>query len=394
MNIKKVFILVAVIALVLGFYFYAKYKLHIDERAIITSLKPPAGDNAKKLPQGSDLSYPLTLPQGFRIGVFADLKGALPRVLAFDPNGILVTSIPKQGRIVAFPDENEDGVADKEVDILKGLDRPHGIAFSGSYIYIAETDRVIRYQYDKAKLAAIKQEVLFSLPGGGNHFTRTIKILGDKLYTSIGSSCDVCVEKDKKRATLLVSDLDGKNLKVFAKGLRNTVFFVGDEKGRIWGTDMGRDYLGDNLPPDEINIIEEGKDYGWPYCYGKNVHDRKFDKTLYDLLPGANVCESLGKSAAIFDLPAHVAPLGLAFDSKGDLLVAFHGSWNSSVPVGYKIVKLDVSDGKVTKMEDFITGFITDDREVLGRPVDLVFDANGTLYISDDKAGLIYILTR
>ncbi len=388
--------------LVVGVYVYVRGKLHIDEGAIITSLKPPSEDITKKLPQGSDLDTPLTIPTGFRLAVFADLrKIGAPRVLTFDTDGNLVASIPSAGKVIVLPDKNKDGIADQVIDLIHDLDRPHGITFTEGTVYVAETDRVVRYAYHKENMTIGSSQELFKLPSGGRHFTRTIKIHEDKLYTSVGSSCDTCSESDWQRAAILVSNLDGSDLKVYAKGLRNTVFFTFDNAGRMWGNDMGRDFLGDNLPPDEVNIIENGKDYGWPKCFGKNIHDSKFDKTLYRLAPGANICEGLLMISSTFDYPAHVAPLGIVFidspifskEDQGDILAAFHGSWNSSIAVGYKVVKLDVEGSRVVKMEDFITGWLKG-RDVLGRPVDLIFDKDGVLYISDDKANLVYILTK
>lgn len=377
-------------------YFLVKNYYHVDEKALLTAIKPPAEDISEKLPQGSDLETPLKIPNGMRLAVFTDLKErGMPRVLAFDKNRTLFASITRNGKVIALPDEDKDGTADRVVEVISDLDRPHGIAFENKKMFIAEADKVVAYDYDSENFTIGSGQELFSLPGGGRHFTRTIKIYDGKLYTSVGSSCDVCVEDDEKRSTILVSDLEGKNLKVFAKGLRNTVFFDFDKDGRIWGNDMGRDFLGDLLPPDEVNLISEGKDYGWPYCYGKNLRDLKFS-------PGNNLDYCLNTQPSVYDYPAHIAPLGITFinsrlfsrQEQGDILSAFHGSWNSSVLVGYKVVKLTVADGRVTKMEDFITGWLKDNDDVLGRPVDLVFDKDGILYISDDKAGLIYILTR
>lgn len=393
---KLLLIIFAFAAFFGGFYYLVKYYYHVDTRLAVSLLKPPSEDIARHLPQGSDLTYPLSIPKGLRLGVFANLKAqGVPRVLAFDPKGVLFTSMPKAGKVVALPDRDGDGIADETVVVLDNLNKPHGMVFRNGKVYIAETDKVTLYDYDPANLSVNNREILFTLPGAGRHFTRTIKILEDKLYTSVGSSCDVCIEKDERYAAILESDLTGDNLKVFAKGLRNTVFFVFDEGGRLWGNDMGRDFLGDELPPDELNIVKEGKNYGWPDCYGKKVHDIKFRP-----LEALDFCGEI--EATTFDYPAHVAPLGLAFiesklfasNDQGNLLVAFHGSWNSSVPVGYKVVKLEISGGKVVKMEDFIAGWLEDDGGILGRPVDLIFDENGVLYISDDKAGLIYILTQ
>lgn len=396
MNTKKILVgLIFFIVFVTGVYVYVKARFHVDEKAIITALKPPSGDIAKELPQGSDLDTPLTKPSGFRLAVFADLRDVgAPRVLAHDLNGVLLASIPSKGKVVALPDNDKNGISDRVVEVASNLNRPHGIDFEGDKIFIAETDKVVSYDYDRVSFKAANPKKLFDLPGGGNHVTRTIKIYKDKLYTAVGSSCDVCIEKDERRASILVSNLDGSDLKLFAKGLRNTVFFTFDNTGRMWGNDMGRDFLGDNLPPDEVNIIEEGKDYGWPWCYGGRVRDKEFRMS-------ENKDYCLNTQSAHFGYPAHIAPLGITFinsplfskEDQGDILTSFHGSWNSSVPVGYKVVKLDVEDGKIKGMKDFITGWLKG-KDVIGRPVDLVFDKNGVLHISDDKADLVYILTK
>lgn len=383
---KKLLIFILIISGILAAgYFFIKDKLGINPQVAVSLFNPPHSEPIKLGPQGAPLPFPLTVQDGFQIGVFADLSGSLPRVLANDPGGTLVASIPSRGRVVALPDKDGNGIADDVKTILSGLNSPHGLAFWGSKIYIAETDKVVRYEYDLSNFLTGNQEILFTLPGGGNHVTRTLKIIDGKLYTSIGSSCDSCRESDEKRATVLVSDLDGKNLRVYARGLRNTVFFIEGPNGKIWGTDMGRDFLGDNLPPDEINIIEDGKDYGWPYCYGDKVRDSKFE-------PGNNpdYCDHTTNPA--FKFPAHVAPLGLVFFDNG-LLVSLHGSWNSSVPVGYKVARLKLDTAGVSGMEDFITGFIKGN-QVLGRPVDLIEDSKGRLFISDDKAGLVYVVNK
>lgn len=399
---KNVLILIAVTVGLIAGYNLLKYYYHLDEQALLTAIKPPAGDIVEKLPQGSDLDTPLKIPAGMRLAVFADLKDVgNPRVLTFDSNGVLYVSLPREGKIIALPDKDRNGTADEIITVISDLNRPHGISFHSEKMYIAETDKVVRYDYSPDSISVSNGEVLFALPEGGRHFTRTIKILDGKLYTSVGSSCDVCVEKDEQRSAILISDLNGEGLRVYASGLRNTVFFAFDDKGRLWGNDMGRDFLGDLLPPDELNLISEGKDYGWPYCFGKNIRDLKFQ-------PSQNLNYCASTEPTTFDYPAHIAPLGITFiNSKlfaeadqGNLLSVFHGSWNSTVPVGYKIVKLTVEDNKVTKMEDFIGGWLKDSGDVLGRPVDLVFDPSassgqaGVLYISDDKAGLIYILTK
>lgn len=399
MTKKAVLLVIIAILIVGGVFIYRNFISTGLLREAVNVISPPTKDIKKFFAQGSELSFPLTLPKGLRIGIFADLESGKPRVLTFDPKGVLFASITNEGKVVALPDENGDGIADRTETVLSNLNKPHGILFNNGFLYVAESNQVVRYQYHSEKLAVGVREKLFDLPNLGNHFTRTIKVFEDKLYTSVGSSCNVCIESDSRRSTVLVSDLGGEDLRTFAKGLRNTVFFTFDERGNLWGSDMGRDLLGDNLPPDELNVVSSSKgsgppDYGWPYCYGERVRDQNFES-------GNNLNYCANTEPTTFSYPAHVAPLGITFIKselftpleQGDLLVSFHGSWNSSVPVGYKIVKL-VRDGqKVTKMEDFITGFINEG-EVLGRPVDLVFDEEGYLYISDDKAGLIYIVSK
>lgn len=390
---KLLIIFTLVLITLIGFYIYKNYYLTGAINEAISLGSPPNKTIKELISQGGEVPFPLSIEKGLKIGVFADLGNGKPRVLTLDPREVVVSSLTNEGKIVALPDTNGDGIADRQVVVLDGLDKPHGIAFKNGYLYVGESGHVSRYQYNPDNFQAVNKQSLFDLPGGGRHFTRTIKILDDKLYTSVGSSCDTCLENDQKRATILVSNLDGSSLEVFAKGLRNTVFFDFDKNGRIWGNDMGRDFLGDSLPPDELNIIEKG-DYGWPYCYGAGVRDDKFnfgDKPDY--------CQNT--RPPVFSYPAHVAPLGitfidsLLFDPKdqGNLLVSFHGSWNSTEPVGYKVVKLNIKDNKVTSMEDLVTGFIKN-ANVLGRPVDLMFNNEGYLFISDDKSGLVYIVSK
>lgn len=374
-----------------AYYLFQKYQfLNFSAKNLVSRIVPPNKDVKQFLPQTSENSTQFTIPRGMNLGIFADLKGDLPRVLTFDSGGTLLTSVPASGKIVALPDGDGNGVTDKIVTVLSSLNKPHGIVVDGNYLYVAETNAVSRYSYDPRTLTATGREQLFTLPGGGRHFSRTIKINDNKLYTSIGSSCDVCTEDSPYRAAILVSNLDGSDLKVLAKGLRNTVFFTFDKQGNIWGNDMGRDFLGNNLPPDEVNFIDVKAsslpvNYGWPFCYGKGIRDNK-----YKLGQESSYCTTTINSK--YDYPAHVAPLGITFDKDGNLLAAFHGSWNSSSPVGYKIVKMSIFAGDVGGITDYVKGFIRGKDEILGRPVDLIYDENNNLFISDDHTGVIYIL--
>jgi glucose/arabinose dehydrogenase len=401
---KPVFILgiiLAILGLGAAAYYWQNW------RGAGPALLPPPQDIAKvlekgKAPAGGDsvdpAALPLKLPPGFALAIFArDLPGA--RVLALDPEGNLLLSLTSQGRVVALPDKNGDGAADTVATVLQGLNKPHGLAFGPGEeprLYVAETHRVSAYDYDPERLTAYNQEKIADLPPGGRHFTRTLLFLpaarGHRLLISVGSSCDTCEEQDPRHAKILIVDADGGDLSTFASGLRNSPFMaVHPLSQHVWATEMGRDHLGDDLPPDEINLILKGSHYGWPYCYGKRVHDGKFD-------PNGAYREFCAETIPSFiDIPAHSAPLGLAFfpaewpkEFRYNLLVAYHGSWNRSAPTGYKVVRhrLD-SAGNPVDAEDFITGWLTP-AGALGRPVDILITDDGVIYISDDKAGVVY----
>lgn len=331
------------------------------------------------------------LPPGFKIDVFASDLGT-PRFMAFSPDGVLFATVINGGKVVALPDKNKGGKADRVITFITGLNLPHGIAFYKDYLYIGETDEIVRFKYNGFDSPPGKKEIIVPNLPTGTHFTRTVGFGSDrKMYVSIGSSCNVCEEKDERRATILQFNPDGSVGRTFAKGLRNAVGFTwrpGTEE--IWATDNGRDWLGDNLPPEEINIVKEGNNYGWPYCYGDRVPDPKYNK--------ADFCKST--TPPIFQMQAHSAPLGLTFyagklfpkEYWGDLFVAFHGSWNRSIPTGYKVVRIKIKHGKPEGIEDFATGWLKGQR-AWGRPVDVVVGPDGGLYISDDRGGFIYRIT-
>ncbi len=401
--------IIAILLLSVGGYYvytYLKEKPPGWLIEFVTHTEPPA-----PLPQGE--LAPLTAPEGFTARIFArTIAGA--RVMVRDPKGTLLVSETSEGKIIALPDLDTDGQADKTIVLLQGLKQPHGLAFNcpntgntsadqdACLLYVAETGAVKSYMYDADTYTANYQSTLAALPTGDGHFTRTLLMNpdGKNLFVSVGSDCNVCDEVNKLRAAVLSLSL-GTNpeLTTFATGLRNTVFMALDPvTGKVWGTDNGRDLLGDNIPPDEVNIIEQGKNYGWPICYGDKIHDSDFDKKQYFRDPCAD------SIAPHIKLQAHSAPLALAFipeegwpaDMRNDLLVAYHGSWNRSVPTGYKIVRfnLDTNRNATGAPIDFLTGFLpemaskTDD--AIGRPVGLLAEPGGVLYVSDDRAGAIY----
>jgi glucose/arabinose dehydrogenase len=362
--------------------------------------------NDPNLPEAqNNTNFPLKLPKGFAISVFAkNLPGA--RAIVIDGLNNMWVSQTGEGNV-----SQVEAGSGRVNEIFRGLDRPHGLAVDpgqGTMLYIAEETKISRVAlYSEDTLHKIAD-----LPAGGRHFTRTLAFGPDgRLYVSIGSTCDVCHEKDERISTIYSMKEDGSDMKKVASGLRNAVFFDWSYvDGRMWATEMGRDMLGDDLPPDEINIItgpstgsgQNPPDFGWPICYGKNVHDINFDKNQYIRDPCAD------KAASYIDLPAHSAPLGLAFvpeegwpeDYWYDLIVAFHGSWNRSEPTGYKLTRIKLNaqgnyEGTDStgspQVEDFVSGWLSSDGETsLGRPVDIIIQPGGTMFISDDKAGVIY----
>lgn len=340
----------------------------------------------------------LNIPSDVQIGIFAkDIDSA--RDLLWINDSLLVSQ-PSKGQIVSLTDEHNNGWSTKQVVVVNKLNRPHGLAYKDSLLYVAETDKVSVYEYNPESKIAKFQKKLYDLPSGGMHWTRSLLIQNNQLFVSVGSSCNVCNEKDLSRAAILVSDISGNGLRVFASGSRNAVFMTTDPKtGKVIATENSRDNLGDDVPPDEINIIEDNHDYGWPYCFGKNIYDKTFIDARYKSYLGDGVCAQLGKTESFIDIPAHSAPLGLQFfpDSwpkkyAGNLLVALHGSWNRSVPTGYKLIMVSMDlFGNPVSQDDFISGWLND-REVQGRPVDVEFDTNGHLYVSDDKTGNIYVI--
>jgi glucose/arabinose dehydrogenase len=367
-------------------------------RGIGPAIKPPPEDIADRIPAVPDTTpavpgqnetgMPLRLPPGFSISIFArDIPGA--RVMVQDSFGNFWVSRTRQG-IVSVLDVREGRVV-RRSDVFRGLNNPHGLAMGPhDLLYIAEEDKVSRVTlYSDDTLTK-----LVDLPSGGGHSTRTIMFGPDgRLYISIGSSCNACEERDERRAAIYVMEPDGSNFRRFASGLRNAVFMTTNPvTGDIWATEMGRDFLGDDVPPDEINIIREGRHYGWPWCYGNRVHDAAFDARG----ERRDFCRET--EPPVIEIPAHSAPLGLAFvPEEGwpeeywyNLLVAYHGSWNRSTPTGYKVVRhiLDAR-GNYRGSEDFITGWLRNG-SALGRPADIMVQPGGIMYISDDKAGVIY----
>lgn len=370
-------------------------------RGVWPAIQPPPEDIATIIEEAGEnrTDIPLEFPSDFSIAIYAkNLPGV--RVIKAGPLEGIWVSQPSQGTVSLL--ETREGQVTRSIPIFQNLNSPHGLAFDPEnpfMLYIAEEDKIVRTTvHSDAPL-----EKIADLPTGGRHTTRTLGFGPDgRLYVSIGSSCDVCYEEDERRGTIYVMNKDGSNMHQFATGLRNAVFFTWHPQTQeLWATEMGRDNLGDNLPPDEINIVQEGGNYGWPECYGNNVLDTRFHSDNHQHIRAH--CTEPFELANHIDIQAHSAPLGLAFFSEDwpeeyahDLLVAYHGSWNRTEPTGYKIVRymLDAS-GNVEGQEVFISGWLTEDDRSLGRPVDiLINDAEQEIYVSDDKAGVIYKITH
>ncbi len=354
----------------------------------------PAATESPGTPQtpGGNLpaAGPLHVPSGFQIGILSEkVPGA--RDLQITPGGNLLVSAQKPGKVFALPLQETAQPQPKE--ILSNLHNPHGLAFYHGKLFVAEETHVDRYTWDEQHLTATFERKIIDLPDGGSGLHHSRSIVFDKegrLFISLGSTCNICEEKNPWNAAVVMTDENGSNPQVFAKGLRNAVFLtVNPDTNQVWVTDMGRDLLGDNIPPDEINILQQNGNYGGPYCYGNKIWDQKFNKE------SSEYCQNT--LAPNFEIPAHSAPLGLAFvqsaqfptDWQGDLLISYHGSWNRTVPDGYKVVRIKRNGDQLGPAEDFITGFLQGN-QTYGRPVDLTFDSTGNLYISDDKAGRVY----
>lgn len=346
------------------------------------------------------LAGQLTVADGFKVAYFArNLPGV--RFMALGADGAVYASEPAVGKVVRVWDANGDGVADSVATAVGGLDRPHGLAFHGGYLYIANTGGVVRVRLGSDGRATGSPETLNQFDGGGGHWTRTIVFGADSMmYVSIGSTCNVCIEASPERASVMRYDANGQNGVRFAWGLRNAVGMAVDPATQaLWVSQNERDNLApdhQNLPPDEINILHEGGDYGWPYCYtdhGTAVPNPEYHDQAR--------CDSTIPAA--LELQAHSAPLGMVFLAtatafpeayRGDLLVAFHGSWDRDVPTGAKVVRVHAANGVPVSYEDFVAGWQRPDGSRWGRPVDVMVYGDGSVLVSDDLAGAIYRVSR
>jgi len=349
-----------------------------------------AGTEAHDLPGGA-----ISLPAGFDIGVFASGVGQA-RFMAVRPSDGMLFVADANGRILALPDANRDGAADDVVVFASDLNLPSSIAFYQDWIYVGETNQVSRYPApnNATQAQGDKQVIVPNLPPPTDHWTRTVAFGPDgKLYLAIGSSCNVCNERDERRAAISVYDPDGTNGRLFATGLRNAVGFAWQPGTNvIWATVNGRDSIGDNVPPDELRIVRDGSVNGWPYCYNGTTPNPEYGD--------ASRCTNAVPAEVA--LPAHSAALGIAFgdglnapqEYKNSIYIAYHGSWNRSVKTGYKVVRVPFADGKAGQPEDFAAGWLPGSADspgrAWGRPVGVTVGGDGALYITDDLGSQVY----
>lgn len=379
--------------------------------AISASAQPRRTSHLRLTPRHISLkngeSFDLSLPEGFAINVAAEgLKRV--RFMSKSPdNRLFVTDMynltDNRKGVVYILDEFDPATKrfKRVIPYLTGLRNPNSVAFftdhSGTnWFYLALTDRLLRYHYEAGKNAPVGEpEVLATFPDyglgykyGGWHLTRTLTVGSNgKIYISVGSSCNACEEKEDVRASILEMDPDGKNLRHFARGLRNAVGLRWID-GRLYASNMGADHLGLNRPADTLLAVKDGANYGWPYCFqaGTRIYsDRKFSSSKID-------CRKVPAAQTAF--AAHSSPLGFEFfqdESDGYFLVALHGSTRKSLNRGYKVVR--VSTAHSNAPEDFITGFIQGGK-VYGRPADIFRAGNDSFFLTDDRAGVVYFVHK
>ena len=331
----------------------------------------------------------IKLPTDFKIELYAaHVPGA--RSMSMSPTGILFVGSRHAGKVYAIQDSNQDGRGDKVYVIAQGLDTPNGVAFHNGSLYVAEVSRIIRFDNIENRLANPLPPVVVSVdfPSEQHHGWKFIRVGPDeKLYVPIGAPCNVCLEYGYAVITRL--NLDGSQHEIYAEGIRNTVGFDWHPDSKeLWFTDNGRDQMGDDLPPDELNhAADEGLHFGFPYCHGGEILDPEFGL-------GHGCSEYV---APVQKLGAHVASLGMRFYS-GDMFpsryqkqifIAEHGSWNRSKKSGYRISMVSLKGKQAMSYVAFAEGWLQG-QKAWGRPVDIENMADGSLLVSDDLAGAIY----
>lgn len=333
----------------------------------------------------------INLPPGFTISLYSDdVPNA--RSLALGSNGTLFVGTRTAGNVYAVIDQDNDQVADKVVTIASGLNMPNGVALRDGDLYLAEVNRIWRYTNIEENLNDPPEPELVSsnYPSDQHHGWKFIRFGPDgKLYVPVGAPCNICNPQDQRYASITRINPDGSGFEIFAHGVRNTVGFDWHpQTGELWFTDNGRDYLGDNRPPDELNHAPAmGLHFGYPYCHGRNIKDPDIESSAScsDFTPPA------------MELGPHVAALGMRFytgsmfpaEYHNQIFIAEHGSWNRSTPIGYRITLVRLENNEAVSYETLAEGWLQNG-DAWGRPVDVLVMPDGALLVSDDRAGVIY----
>ncbi len=339
----------------------------------------------------------LQLPPGFQVSVFAQgLQN--PRMMLTLDNGWIYVTQPDAGSVIALRDENGDGRSDSQMVVVSGLSGVHGIAERDGFLYLATVQKVYRAPIQPDGHIGEPQVIISNLPEGGRHPKRTLGFDPDgNLYISIGSTCNACVESNKESATILKAKPEQWEREIFASGLRNTIGFDWHPTTQeMWGMDIGSDWAGANIPPEELNRLKRGKNYGWPWCYG----NRQVAPGMEGSPPGATqtaYCQET--EPAVLTYQAHSSPIGMVFYTgkqfpkayQNDALVALRGSWNRKPAVGYKMVRIDFENGQPVAIQDFMTDFLLENGDAFfARIAGVEIAPDGSLLVSDDTNGVIY----
>jgi glucose/arabinose dehydrogenase len=333
----------------------------------------------------------IKLPPGFKINIFASgIQTA--RSIAISHAGIVFAG-SMSGKVYAIRDSNNDYIADEIFIIADNLKMPVGVALYKNDLYVSATSKILKYKNIEENLGKKITPVIIndSFPTDTHHGWKFIKFgPDDKLYVPVGAPCNVCLKNDKRYATIMRMNPDGTDLEIFASGIRNTVGFDWHPvTHQLWFTDNGRDLMGDNIPPDELNNAPvKEMHFGFPFIHGKNIIDPDFGKNI-------NVEEFTKPS---IELGPHVASLGMRFytgkmfpdEYKNQIFIAEHGSWNRSIPIGYRITLVKLDGNKAISYEIFADGWLGADGKAWGRPVDVEIAHDGSLLVSDDRASVIY----
>lgn len=344
-------------------------------------------------------AHTVQLPKGFTITQFARISGA--RGIALSPDGVIFVAAYGGSKVYALPDHNRDGVVDSMITVFTGPSGMHGIAFVKGALYVSTTSQVLRLEsMDNDRGMEISRPIA-TLDPGGNHSSRTLEYdeKRDKLFVSVGSTCNICEEDEQERATILEMNPDGTGRKIYARGLRNAVGMDIDPRtGALWANSNDADNvfgggnpLTNENPKEPIFIICEGAHYGWPHGYGF--------KMRYPFGVGIDTSFFSTVSGPVGQMLAHSAPLGMHFIRgkalpsryHGALLNSLHGSWNRQPPAPPRIVTFfSDADGRNATIEDLVTGFQLPNGSRWGRTVSIAEGADGALYATDDNAGVVY----